>query len=132
MNVKLLRKVQKFLLDEPRRFDMSNWIVDSDSYEANVLKPPPCGTMCCIGGAAIVIHDKIKLNHTGRDNFQYSIFDKAIGTLELSRGQGENLFAYANWPGKFAKAYVAAKTPLQRAKVGVARIEHFIKTNGAD
>lgn len=41
MNVKLLRKVEKFLLAEPRRFDMSNWI--SYSSMADVLKEPPCG-----------------------------------------------------------------------------------------
>ena len=108
MNVKLLRKVEKFLLDEPRRFDMSNWVIDSNSKLARVLKPPPCGTMCCIAGAAVVIHEKIKLNHTDLT----SVFGKSMGILDLPQDQAERLFAARNWPSKFCAAYNTARTPL--------------------
>ena len=42
------------------------------------------------------------------------------------------LFFDDQWPEKFQEALVEAKTPLQRAKVAVKRIEHFIKTNGEE
>lgn len=43
-----------------------------------------------------------------------------------------NMHGYYHWPLKFEDAYRNAKTPRARAKVTVERIEHFIKTNGAE
>ena len=134
MNVKLLRKVQKFLLAEPRRFDMSQWIAPADNEEANVLKPPPCGTACCIAGAAFMIDRKIKPRGAPerQDIQSTSIGFAAAKALGLNEDQTNRLYYTSGWPMKFEEAYEEAETPLQRAKAGVARIEHFIKTKGAE
>lgn len=128
MNVKLLRKVQKFLLDEPRRFDMSNWVRDSGL--SNILKHPPCGTACCIAGAAFVLDKKLSLKKSTFDGVTVEI--DARCSLELTPYESDRLFYRINWPGSFSLKYGQAKTPLARAKVGVARIEHFIKTGGQE
>jgi hypothetical protein len=138
MKTRLLRKVQKFLMEEPRRFDMGNWI--TDSTRASVLEHPPCGTACCIAGAAvivdrgqnpaIVLSELIKTRQSGITGID--IEDEAVDLLSLTYAQKERLFFATYWPGKFKSAYARAKTPLDRAKVGVRRIEHFIKTKGKE
>jgi hypothetical protein len=37
-----------------------------------------------------------------------------------------------NWPQKYQKAFKNAKNTKERANVTVSRINHFIKTNGAE
>lgn len=127
MNVKLLRQVQKFLLAEPRRFDMGEWIT-SLAYADGVLANPPCGTALCIAGAAYAISSKLKLDHTCVESVVVS-----RGAVEALQLEGPSpLFFVCDWPEKFRTKYHNAETPLQRAKVGVARIEHFIKTGGKE
>ena len=62
MNVRLLRKVQKHILEEPKRYDQD--IVAKASSEA------PCGTACCIAGWAEVLGNSkspaVKRLTTGR------------------------------------------------------------------
>jgi hypothetical protein len=144
--VRLLRKVQKFLIDEPRRFNMRFGIMDINEFSDitrdvdMMLGEPPCGTACCIAGAAYVVATNKKLNHTSIDwdeimagvkesakvNFQSDIFHKLFYTKA-----NHNLFD-GMWPEFYNDMYVAAKTPLERACVGVARIEHFIATDGRE
>lgn len=145
INVKLLRKVQKFLLAEPRRFFMSVFgegpeDIGEEYYFDNEKYRPPCGTMACIGGTAVwcekprVFAKMVKKNVSGDE-----LGDAAGKLLGLTTEQASRLFYFKDWndgeigwPDKFEIAYENAKTPLQRAKVGVARIERFIKTNGAE
>lgn len=131
MNVKLLRKVQKFLLDEPRRFDMCNWITNQ-AENMDVLKDPPCGTACCIAGAVYVIANKLQLDPEKEYPSSAEVNYFAISALGLGKVEADRLFLTPWWPEELYKKYDSARTPLQRAKVGVARIEHFIKTNGAE
>ena len=53
MNTRLLRKVQKHILEEPRRLNMD--IILDDRVSARDPKNPPCGTVGCIAGWAIVL-----------------------------------------------------------------------------
>ena len=133
MNTKLLRKVQKFLLKEPRRFDMLDWLAPS-AFSNTVLEKPPCGTTCCIAGAAFILDRKVEPGKalTEYETYQISVRDIATDALGLDLDQRERLFYTADWPVKYCVAYHRAKTQRQRVKVGVARIEHFIKTKGAE
>lgn len=145
INVPLLRKVQKFLLAEPRRFYMDQGVVDIEylrracGIEIAEKAAPPCGTTCCIAGATYILGKNIQktLNFTKRE--WETVRKYAVRELGLQEDEAERLFYIIDmhgtdtgWPMKFCYAYANAKTPLQRAKVGVARIEHFIKTNGAE
>ena len=138
--VRLLRKVQKFLIAEPRSYDMKEGIVESE-FLKTILEQPPCGTACCIAGAAYVIDTGMELNHSrkgfsaisGRLQQKFFLDDLTfyklvyIGGLHAGIKPGKN-----GWPKFYTDMYLAAKTPLERACVGVARIEHFIATDGQE
>lgn len=102
---------------------------------------PPCGTACCIGGAACILSKKAKGSIKRIKNLQWT-WDEVRFTakthLGLTNDQADRLFYFSNmtlnqrthWPEYYEQAYRAAKTPRDRAMVGVARIEHFIASNG--
>ena len=50
--------------------------------------------------------------------------------LGLEYAQSDRLFFVDYWPGKFA--YNKAKTKKAKAEIAAKRIEHFIKTGGAE
>lgn len=127
MNVKLLRKVQKFILEEPRRFNMSSWIVPLDDW---LDDRPPCGTALCIAGAVYAIGKNLRLNRTSVVGDLVEAF--ASDHLDLNQEESRRLFFAGNWPLRFNRMYYYGRTPLDRAKVGVERIDYFIKTKGTD
>jgi hypothetical protein len=134
--IRLLRKTQKFLIEEPRRFDMTEGIAPSTEIKT-ILEQPPCGTSCCIAGAMYVIDKKIVLDVT---NLGYGYIENhikdvtSLKTDELCSRLFYHSQTWGNekWPAFYANAYAAATTPLQRACIGVARIEHFIATDGRE
>lgn len=130
MNVGLLRKIQKHIIQEPRRLDMNviRHFVDPKGKEN-----PPCGTVGCIAGWANVLSGNY-------EKFDYYIgLSEAASTLGLDLGQRERLFTEPilyndrdidGWPEKYAVRYLKAKTANERARATSDRIEHFIKTKG--
>jgi hypothetical protein len=126
MNVRLLRRVAKHIAEEPRRYNQ-----DAE-LEVDVIgrSAPACGTVGCIGGWVCA------LTGTTKRSRQKFSFERAMKQLGLTSAQAGRLFAYTwasgGWPERFKDAYRAATTPRQRVKVAVARIEHFIKTKGAE
>lgn len=114
MNVRLLRKIQKHILAEPKSYDQDAWIREDD-----------CGTVACIGGWASILSGNKDLT----------------AALEISEPSLEVLLAPVpanprlwprRWPEKFYRGYLAAKTARGRARAAVRRIDHFIKTKGAE
>lgn len=130
MNVERLRKVASIVLSDPERFAMDQWVSE-------------CGTMCCIGGHAVldagyaqVVHSRLGDYFTDTDagkaavaNGDYdSIYEAA---LELTNPQGGNLFYVSDWPERFQVAFRAASDdPVERARIAAERIEYFISTGG--
>lgn len=126
MNIARLRKVEKFILAEPRRYDQDEKMRKLAKLELDNLgkQAPPCATMHCIAGAANAIEK--------RKRFGYHTARRFLG---LTIDQAYKLFAYVDgngWPYAFQTAYNQARTLRERAKVAVARIEHFIKTEGRE
>lgn len=122
MNVKLLRKIQKHILAEPK------------SYDQNAIISETCGTIACIGGWAFLLGGGVRTPSVNE-------LSDARDFLGINREQGDRLFEYVTtsrlessmaWPAKFIRQYLAAKTPRGRANAAVRRIDHFIKTNGAE
>lgn len=135
MNVKLLRKVKKHILEEPKRLMMQGWrrkkshdrptvlAVDKDGLDEN--RPfARCGTAACIGGWACIIAKK-EPEHYG-DHFRV-----ARKLLELTSLQASRLFAPSLWPGDFM-AGTTDDGKKKTAQIAAARIEHFIKTKGRE
>ena len=48
--VRMLRKVKRHILAEPKRISMGFWCLTGDDVTINSLKASPCGTVGCIGG----------------------------------------------------------------------------------
>ena len=125
MNTKLLRKVKKVVLEEPRRLDMANWI-QTNMTALPAEERPPCGTVACIAGWAIHLSGVDPALTPGA----YS--EIANGLLGLDEDQGRRLYYTGSWPESFDEAYHAAETAQERAQIAARRIDHFIKTKGAE
>lgn len=130
LNVRLLRKIQKHILEEPRRFFMDwfiakgtpgkkdltaigNWTAVCDLSSVT----PPCGTAACIAGWVNLFRKHDPTDH-----------DAAARELGLELGQQHRVFNVMYWPELFRYSYTKAKTPQTRAKIAAERIEHLIKT----
>lgn len=131
LNVKLLRKIQKHILEEPKRFMMGGVIVTAEpgKYYTDYgidWRIPKCGTVACIGGWALLLSNV--RTHDLCDAAELLGFDIEDGFSP----DASKLFNVGGWPSKFAAKWMDAKTPRVRAKIAVARIDHLIATKGAE
>jgi hypothetical protein len=119
LNVKLLRRIQKHILEEPKRFWMGWW----ETSSIPDVNPAPCGTTACIAGWALAL--------SGERIADYNPGVRAARILGLSAdGYNKLFFSYA-WPEPFLSRYERAednRNAKAMAKAGADRIEHFIKT----
>ena len=152
--VQRLRKLQKYILDEPKRFNLETWgevcnpktyaALEAEYVGADVVnQKPPCGTVGCIAGNLCVLSGDIKPNviidRLGSELETY-IFPRntdemAAKYLGLDIDEAEKLFYLeewnygTGWPEEFAARLEKHKPgTLEYAKVAVARIDHFIET----
>jgi hypothetical protein len=126
-SIKRLRMVKEAILANPQYYRQEEWISAIE----------PCGTTCCIAGWADYLFNGKKA-HEARakaelSNYMVSWEYVAAKALGLDYCQAHTLtYPGSGWPVPFCTAYTRAKTPKQRAKVAARRIEHFIKTGGAE
>lgn len=130
MNISLLRKVQRAILKHPDQFDMGWWFQDKLSIRDKRVDAGGCGTAGCIGGWAIHIHKQCKKLVDAKKCFYQGSIPATL--LSLNDGEADRLFVDDFWPIRFRLRYQNGKTPLTRAKAAAARIDHFIKTKGAE
>jgi hypothetical protein len=126
MNVKLLRKVKRLILAEPKRFDMDTFGRRRDP-KAND-NAPRCGTVGCIAGWAVILTKRIPRNP--KAEMPTIDHNDGMEALNISDGEAKLLFYAVEWPEKFS-AYVADGSE-KSAKIAAQRIEHFIKTKGKE
>lgn len=142
MNVELLRKIQAAVIQEPKRLYMDKWImIEGDAAEpgdmAEIIEYPACGTVGCIAGWAVILNDQKgnSVKNTAR-KFLAGIFLRtsqlAKEALDLEHDAAGRLFYVHYWPTKYAQDYSHTQDPVEKAKVAVARIEHFIATEGKE
>lgn len=126
MNIKLLRRIQKQILKEPRQFQMG-------SYYARRLPGveliPNCGTACCVAGWAVSLTMTCTPAEAARKSPK-PLHPRAAVTLGLTSEEASRLFYMDGWPMNFR--ILAAEGTLEFAANAVARIDHFIKTKGAE
>lgn len=77
---------------------------------------PDCGTAACIAGWANLL--------TGGDPSDYETAVQELGMTEYR----PEVFDVPRWPKPFKKDYESSATPMKRAEVAAARIEHLITT----
>lgn len=127
INVRLLRKVERHILAEPRRLDMGYWAGDNDAT--------PCNTAGCIAGWTEILSGEsvASVKERGGCIAFSDIPHTAAAHLRLARDQALLLFHTTHWPDNFYDAYYAhPRGSRGRARATADRIEHFIKTNGAE
>lgn len=111
MNIQLLRKIQKHISEEPRRYTF-HWRIPSSIS--------PCGTQACIAGWAMVLSGKRTPESVLK--FDWNSWD-AAEVLGLSEDEKNRLFIH--WPDKFS-------ANLHDPATAVKRIDFFIETDGTD
>lgn len=134
LNVKLLRRIQKHILEEPRRFFMAGVVITGDpgkafpDHWAYVDLPgtvPPCGTAACVHGWTALLSGKT-IAQTKQLNFAWS--RRALGLPVMKDESNDPLFYADNWPEPFRGSYRVCKEPAGRAEIASKRIDHLIKT----
>lgn len=157
MKTKFLREVVSWFETEPRRLDMHEW----HRYRPADHDPnnPPCGTAACLAGSTCIIAGKARPHLSPKYKGFYLSPENGWGEtakelLGLSFAQANRLFrpdehtSYlhsgddfpegadklpkSKWPKRYADAYRKATTAAERFKVLKNRVNHFIKTRGAE
>jgi hypothetical protein len=140
MNVKLLRKVQRHILAEPRRLNMGYLAKHQEGPGA-----PACQTVGCIAGWAsilgsrkvewpadeegdVLVEGTNELWTLGRHKLRLT--EGQTKRLFTEPGQEDNAAGLLGWPERLSQAYQKAKSAAARAKVTAKRIDLFIKSGG--
>ena len=137
MNIELLEKIRKHILEEPKRINMKTWIINPfiQTEKLSVLKKknkaPSCNTVGCIAGWTQQLSSKGKIKR----------FDLEIAReeLRLTNNEANRLFLLRDmsilyhWPPYFEEE-LKKTNPGTRAyaRIVSARIKHFIKTKGEE
>lgn len=135
MNIRLLRRAEKAMLEEPRRASIGDWVWHSSAIASNKRKAPACGTVGCIYGWGKALTAKLRgealYNAYIGDCFNDGVLASAAAMFELSFHQSQRLCLTSYWPHPF-RSRILKTRPQTKAhvKVIVGRIEHFIKTKG--
>lgn len=127
LNVKLLRKIKKHILEKPRRFLMRTWLVQRSGFRPTFYaddlyqeqKFEKCGTAACIAGWTCLLAKA----PVDTDTIQTDAAD----ILGIGRIVASQLFYVDHWPSELSDSYETAKTPRKRAEIAAKRIDLFIK-----
>ena len=123
----LLNDIIRIIQEEPRRMDMGNWICNPKAVSA-VRKLPACGTVGCIAGWAVVLHDGVEPAYRG----QRYIAERAVvlltgalnqtGTLDLFDG---DVFEYYDDEEGFRDYRVLNPGDANYVSLVIRRIEEY-------
>jgi hypothetical protein len=122
LNVKLLRRVKKHILELPNRFIMGDWIEKLDpgtvvkDYEAKVTVPA-CGTVACLAGWTYLLAKGKEIDCPR---------DEAEELLGITHDEGRELFYTDDWPADLAEDFESSSDPQERAEIAGKRIDRFI------
>jgi hypothetical protein len=141
LNKPLIERIIKRLEDYPESYDQEDfgrkWRTDFDKMYHNRPKPP-CGTVCCLAGEAIIcasVNPKagairlMKLiNGTNISEPELS----AARALGIAEHQAGLLFegGAVGWPKKYRKQYNNAKSFRGQARAAINLLKAILKTNG--
>lgn len=130
LNIELLQKVKKHILEEPKRLAMIHWtlrglpgqFLTSEGWgEIGERVFPPCGTVGCIAGWTCMLSGMASGTRSSAEEL-----------LEISRFESDSLFMVEDWPEPIRTQYMHATTPELRAKLAAKRIDLFIEGHKDD
>jgi hypothetical protein len=127
LNVKLLNRVKKHLLEEPKRYYQGWWAnkaTKEDGFEG--AAPPACGTQGCIAGWAVFLTEpKSKWDKIIQKTYNIDFGRKARKLLGLTVKQGDALFSADNqtkWTGK-----AGVKQAVRKIDLLISDPEKFVR-----
>jgi hypothetical protein len=118
---RLLRRVAKHILAEPKRLDMAYFIDRVTDPKGVAHKMPPCGTVGCIAGWAVTLSTTERVAY-GR------IATRAAKFIGIGDVVAQRLFYPGQWPEEFSRINEYRAQTVRHARLTAKRIEHFIKT----
>lgn len=130
LNVELLRKVQKEITEEPKRLNMSSWLVHYDPKDLHHYDEkyrnqiPSCNTVGCIAGWTKEIASR-----EGIEMPTFGVCLNACYLLNISEDEALTLFYADEWPISLRDRYIIADENhdyTERAKVTCEAIDAFI------
>lgn len=128
MNIPALRQIQEKIRQEPRQFYMSAWFKQAPEI-------PNCGTAACIAGWAECIKKEKKPLEIYKNDDTF-ILSEVVQYLGLTEAQALRLFFDTRWPKQFkGPSWTGSLDHYpadQKAELAIARIDHFINTNGEE
>jgi hypothetical protein len=141
MNVTKLRKLKKWILAEPRRYNQKYWMFSAHS-DVVLNQAPPCGTAACLAGSACLmegykpyidenVESRIDYVRKPRGKKQFNIENLGQEILGLTDYQSNNLFSSScnGWSDRSRNAYFCSITLQDRAQAAVMAIDDFIASN---
>jgi len=147
--IELLRRVEQHILAEPKRLNMDvTGTVRRPTMSVDIqLKFPTCHTVGCIAGWSSLLSVKEGIPDNLYDRVMLMTWSAGRKALGLYKEEAERLFAEPRlallpedelhdhyngnlWPLDLARAYVAATSAEERARITVERIELFIESGG--
>jgi hypothetical protein len=132
MNKKLLLKVADAIKKHPTQFQMGCYF----SCYLELPRSPEaggCGTAACIAGwTCHVALGKLETLANTCKQMEVVAGREASRLLQITHDERERLFLANRWPEPFASRFYEAKSSAQQAKAAIARIKHFIKTEGRE
>lgn len=136
---RLLLKVKKHILEEPKRYSQATWgsadpeyIMDRFPTHTRKSDVPPCGTVCCFAGWTAVLGKPSLFGKKQIDANRRQVPTTARELLGMNLEESEVMFCAtaSRWPNKYYKAYSEAKTHAGRARAAARFIDAIIKTKG--
>lgn len=130
MNVTLLRKIKKHILEEPKRLAMDyTLLIKPDRYGIPKARMPKCGTIGCIAGWACVLSG---MTPEVADKLPEGlIYKKAREVLRLTEEEGFRLFLDYEKDSK--RTYFSdTRGTKEEAELIGKRIDLFIRTKGRE
>lgn len=150
INVDLLLKVKAKILANPESFYMGDWIMKGEDVEVFVASTryrpaPPCGTIACIAGWAVLIDNPNSGLYDPVDDEPIDVRAARLLGLEVEIRKepyfdfkwspiANLLFYSSGWPPLIRERYRDASCErdyVKMAQVAADRIDHFIATDGA-
>lgn len=115
MNVTLLKQVRDYIKAHPTKYDQHNF----------------CGTACCIAGHAAILSGAMTSKAVTKDEFLDTV--RAVGRAVLQLDEDQAALLLDSYDFKYTPFSIEYEDdPKRRAALAVKRINHFIKTKGAE
>lgn len=142
MNIDRMLRVRDVVLAEPDRLELLEDFV-TPRFDA---EDRFCGHGLCIAARAAIDAGFIELRDTPRPGAPRTYYDvteegakhagflRELGgaALSISDPQARRLFYVTEWPARLSSAFLQSKQAPARASVAARRIDHFMRTEGAE